>query len=200
MRRQLGRWLAETRSGRAVFLTVTVAGVLGAAYMVIRSEVGRQTREITERVTVIEEVSPYDVVRACLRSPSCRSLFEHPERAHPDRRERGDVLQPSTGEQQPRPRRGGDSVGEGVGKGGRRAPGPRDTPSAAPNDLAPAPVAPASPPQPGSTPNPVPPSPPKSLPEQAADSAKGAAEGVEQKADGVPAAVCGVVALPTCDR
>jgi hypothetical protein len=120
-----GRWLAQTRIGRIVFRGLIILVVLAAAYGVISEEVDRQTNSITKRIKVIEDVSPYDVVSACLRSASCRRLLEDPDRVAV--RRGGGALQPDQGRQPSGPRTGGDEENEGVGgSGGGEARPPRD--------------------------------------------------------------------------
>lgn len=53
-----GRWLAETRGGRLVFRLVALGFIAGLAFLLVHQEVGRQTREITRRVQVIESADP----------------------------------------------------------------------------------------------------------------------------------------------
>jgi hypothetical protein len=196
MTRRGGEWLANTRAGRTVFRVVTIGMVLGAAYAVIRTEVGRQTdvatRAITRRVTVIEDVSPYDVVRACLRSPSCRNLLvEHPELNPPAAggKKAGDAFQPgSTGHQQPGPHGGGRHHGSAGGE--HPAPEPTADPPAA------QPAVPTGS-SAGSSSDPPAEPPAKNLPEQVTGKVEEVTDGVKEAAEG---AVCEAVPVPGCSR
>lgn len=158
---RLGRWAAETRAGRALSLTGIVVIVLGGAYLVIREEVGRQTHStvhsIVQRIQVIEEAKPTEVIRACLRMPKCRHLLRAgaqgtatPEERHASERGGGAFQSPHSGGQQPKP---GHKPGGPAKGGGEHAAQEAPAPSA-PEDPAP------SPPSASTAPEPEPPAPP----------------------------------------
>jgi hypothetical protein len=130
--KSFGRWLVETRIGRTLFRVSAI--VLGALliFLGISAEVKRETRSIVHRIVVLEHVRPIDVLRTCLRTPSCRRLVADAPKlsAH---LKGGDALQPShQGGQQPSPPKGGHH-GSGHGKHTPHTPagpaGPEPTPS-----------------------------------------------------------------------
>lgn len=214
-RGRVGRWFAETRFGRCLFRAMTTVLVLGAAYAVIGEEVSRQTASITKRVTVIEEVSPYDVVQACIRTRACRDLLEHPAKARPARAKGGDALQPgSTARQQP------GSRGEGGWRGGRQAhapdhqdppPGPRQPPASPAHPATTRPQANAQAPTGSSAGEELPTTSRASsedVVEHGTQAAQETVDGVKEEVGRVTGevgaaaegAVCGTLAAPNCTR
>lgn len=175
MRRAVGRWLVETRTGRMVSRVVTVVFVLGAAYAVIHEEVDRQTQEITERVEVIERVRPVDVLRECLRSPRCARLV----RNAPDldrSTQGGDADQPPAGNEPLRPREGGERTERRDGDAPRRERPEPDPRSPAPSESPAAPSAPATesdPPSPSEPPEPARSTPIRDAVEDVGDAVRG---------------------------
>jgi hypothetical protein len=76
-----GRWIAETRAGRLLFGAGCLLLVGVVVYVFVNEEVGRQTKEITKRVQVIESADPCVALSQAAEDDAGRKVMRRLTRA-----------------------------------------------------------------------------------------------------------------------